>query len=68
MKKAKSTAKYSNFVKKMFFNYSNVAEEEIAKQFPTERREMIIWAIHMTEKWPFWFWTVTGDNLYLYCT
>jgi hypothetical protein len=33
--------------------YSNVAEEEIAKQFPTERREMIFCAIPMTEKWPF---------------
>jgi hypothetical protein len=35
--------------------YSNVAEEEIAKQFPTERREMIFCAIHMTEKWPLFF-------------
>jgi uncharacterized protein (DUF433 family) len=35
--------------------YSNVAEEEIAKQFPTKRREMIFCAIHMTEKWPFFF-------------
>jgi hypothetical protein len=34
---------------------SNVAEEEIAKQFPTERREMIFCAIHMTEKWPLFF-------------
>jgi hypothetical protein len=33
--------------------YSNVAEEKIAKQFPTERREMIFCAIPMTEKWPF---------------
>jgi hypothetical protein len=32
---------------------SNVAEEEIAKQFLTERREMIFCAIPMTEKWPF---------------
>jgi hypothetical protein len=59
----------------MFWYYSNVAEEEIAKQFPTERREMIFCAIHMTEKWPlffafetekwpFWFWTVTGDNIF----
>jgi hypothetical protein len=56
-------------------NFSNVAEEEIAKQFPTERREMIFCAIHMTEKWPFflhmmtenlrfWFWTATGDNFF----
>jgi hypothetical protein len=34
-------------------SFSNVAEEEIAKQFPTERREMIFCAMHMTEKWPF---------------
>jgi hypothetical protein len=34
---------------------SNVAEEEIAKQFPTERREMIFCAIHMTEKWLLFF-------------
>jgi hypothetical protein len=33
--------------------YSNLAEEVIAKQFPTERREMIFCAIPMTEKWPF---------------
>jgi hypothetical protein len=35
--------------------YSNVAVEEIAKQFPTERREMIFCAIHMTEKLPLFF-------------
>jgi hypothetical protein len=52
--------------------YSNVAEEEIAKQFPTERREMIFCAIHMTEKWPhmmtekrpFWHYTATEDNIF----
>jgi hypothetical protein len=33
--------------------FSNVAEEEIAKQFSAERREMIFCAIPMTEKWPF---------------
>jgi hypothetical protein len=33
--------------------YSNLAEEEIAKQFQTERREMIFCAIPMTKKWPF---------------
>jgi hypothetical protein len=65
----------SAYLQTMVRNYSNVAEEEIAKQFPTERREMIFCAIHMTEKWPFflhmmtenlrfWFWTATGDNFF----
>jgi hypothetical protein len=40
-------------------NYSNVAEEEIAMQFPTERREMIFCAIPMTEKWPFFLHMMT---------
>jgi hypothetical protein len=61
--------------KKIYYYYSNVAEEKIAKQFPTERREIIFCAIHMTEKWPlflhmmtekwpFWFWMYPGDNIF----
>jgi hypothetical protein len=62
------------YFKRCSGDFSNVAEEEIAKQFPTERREMIFCAIPMTEKWPFlhmmtekrqfWFWMYTGDNIF----
>jgi hypothetical protein len=47
-------------------DYSNVAEEEIAKQFPTERREMIFCAIPMTENLPFfciWCQKICGFGL-----
>jgi hypothetical protein len=37
--------------------------EEIAKQFPTKRREMIFCAIPKTEKWPFWHY-LEADNIF----
>jgi hypothetical protein len=46
---------YTDLLDLYIYFYSNVAEEEIAKQFPTERREIIFCAIHMTEKWPLFF-------------
>jgi hypothetical protein len=62
MSTKRSCTTETNLTLQVITVFSNVAEEEIAKQFPTERREMIFCAIPMTEKWPFWHYLVTGDN------
>jgi hypothetical protein len=41
------------------------AEEENCEAiFRRSGSEFIILRIPMTEKWPFWFWTDTGDNIF----
>jgi hypothetical protein len=51
-------------VKKYLFERTR--RRKIAKQFSdgAGSSEFIILRIPMTEKWPFWFWTDTGDNIF----
>jgi hypothetical protein len=36
----------------------------LRSNFRRSGSEFIILRIPKTEKWPFWFWTVTGDNIF----
>jgi hypothetical protein len=44
--------------------YADARRRKLRSNFRLSGSEFIILRIPKTEKWPFWFWTVTGDNIF----